>query len=134
VLTNAKFVSLLNWAVLYELSRLDPAILAEKIAAGAITPRLKRGEVRRKVLGEERSERKRQALNRVRDLQRERDDLQRENDGLKFHVAELEAARNVEPPQPEALQLLTMPSNTTDPVRIINDVEPLIGGIRRFTT
>jgi hypothetical protein len=74
-----------SWATLYELTQIDVTLLAEKLTDGTITPQLKRVDIQRKVLGEEKSKRSRGRLDRVLDLRRE-------CDGLKAHAAELEAA------------------------------------------
>jgi hypothetical protein len=118
-LTDATHVSHLpaHWGTLYALSRLPVELVEEKIADGTITPRLQRAEVTRKVEGKEPAATKRRTLDKVQELKKEKEELQ-------AHVAELEAARQVEPEnivlyEPEADPVAIIRANSVAVIRAI---------------
>jgi hypothetical protein len=98
---------------------LDAPLLEAKIADGTITPRLRRDDVRRKVLGTECPPRT--TINSVQKMRQERDDLKATVIDQQQHIAELEAARDntaweAASPEPlliEAQQSRAAPNNYT---------------------
>jgi hypothetical protein len=97
VLTDAKHVSHLPGDILtlYQLSRLEAPLVEAKIAEGTINPRLRRADVRRKVLGIEEPRRgPGTTITSVQKLRQERDALKSTVVDQQHHIAELEAARD----------------------------------------